>query len=108
MTKIMDYVCIAWQARPSLTGMNTHPLTLAPGQHWTTRRAGRLLVRCHAGILWITTPGDVRDHVLRTGESLRLDDARGILIGALTPATLDLTSPTPLPDARHAAQAIPG
>lgn len=88
--------------------MNTHPVTLASGQHWSTARAASLIVRCHAGTLWVTTHGNHDDHTLQAGESLQLRQSRGILIGALTTATFDITGNLPLSERAHGTQAIPG
>lgn len=88
--------------------MNTHPITLAPGQHWSTPAAATLTVRCHAGMLWITTRDSRDDHILQAGDCLQLQQGRDILIGALTPATLDITSNLPLPGKAHGTQAISG
>ncbi len=107
-TKIIAYICISTQVLITLTGMNTQPLFLAPGQHWSTRQHGSLTVRCHAGTLWITLPGQLHDHVLQAGDSLRLQQARDALIGALTPATLDLISTHAFTEARHAHTPISG
>ncbi len=90
--------------------MKTYAITLAPGQHWLVRQAAMLTVRCHTGTLWITArdriTGPARDHVLQAGDSLQLQQPREVLIGALTPATLDITS-TPAHSGRpHGTQAI--
>lgn len=88
--------------------MNTHPITLASGQHWSAPAATTLTVRCHAGTLWITTRDSRDDHILQAGECLALQSGRDILIGALTPATLDITSNLPLPGKAHGTPAISG
>jgi hypothetical protein len=45
-------------------------------------------IECTSGSLWITQDGDLRDIVLRAGESFRLDRSGTALISALTDARL--------------------
>lgn len=88
--------------------MNTLPLTLATGQHWSAGRARSLALRCHTGTLWVTLRGEAGDHILQAGDSLRLTGVRDILIGALAPTTLDITSEHLATETGHGYSAIPG
>lgn len=87
--------------------MNTQPITLQPGQHWSPRdawfRRRKLTLRCYGGTLWITGRGVAGDHLLRAGDSLTVHDARGLLVAAVatgaavTAATFDVTGTGLLP-----------
>ena len=69
MTKYAAYICMANPRTPKLSVMNTQPITLNPGQHWSPRdawfRRRALTLRCHRGTLWITGGGVAGDHLLR-------------------------------------------
>lgn len=62
------------------------------GQTWT--------VRCRAGLLWITSEGELHDWVLRPGESLEFSGT-ALLIGALRDSEMQLApapaAPRPVP-----------
>ncbi|HEX4985973.1 MAG TPA: DUF2917 domain-containing protein [Burkholderiales bacterium] len=50
-------------------------------------------VQCRAGSLWITQEGDVRDTVIREGETLTIRKAGRTLIGAIGESKLTLLGP---------------
>lgn len=48
-------------------------------------------VSCRSGLIWITREGDLRDWVLRAGESAEFPGTQ-LLIGALRPSEVELTA----------------
>ena len=63
-------------------------------------RLGRLpgrRIACLSGIAWLTLDGDVRDIVLRPGESFDIDRDSPVLVCALNggPARVELGAPAP-------------
>ncbi len=45
---------------------------------------------CDSGILWVTQPGDLEDHVLHTGEKLTVTNRGKVLIEAMQDADFRL------------------
>ena len=52
-------------------------------------------IGCHDGVLWITQDNDPRDIVLQAGESFTPQVHQRVLIYAIKPSILALTSPRP-------------
>ena len=53
-------------------------------------RAWGLAVRCERGSVWITQDGDLRDVILRTGETWALNGDVTVLVSAINSATVRL------------------
>ena len=54
------------------------------------------LVRCLEGTLWVTQDGDRDDHVLRVGETMRIDRDGPTVVQAMTGSRLAVCAPEPL------------
>ena len=54
------------------------------------------LVRCLAGSLWVTQDGDRDDHLLRVGESMRIERDGPTVVQAMTGSRLAVCAPEPL------------
>jgi hypothetical protein len=60
-------------------------LHLRKGQLASLGADARVL-RCRAGVVWVTREGDARDYVLRTGEELRLEKGGRVVVQAILDA----------------------
>ncbi|WP_224362804.1 EamA family transporter [Hyalangium versicolor] len=70
-------------------------VSLAPGSLWKHRaHAGEHVLTCHAGQVWLTREGDATDHILRAGESLRMEKPGLVVVQALRPAHFELSRDT--------------
>ena len=47
---------------------------------------GARLLRCRAGVVWVTREGDARDYILATGEDLRLEGRGRVVVQAILDA----------------------
>lgn len=62
--------------------MNTTCTDLPADRHLRLPPSARYRVHCLAGLVWVTTGKDLRDHVLRAGES-REFEGEALVVGAL-------------------------
>lgn len=51
------------------------------------------LVFVHAGMVWLTQEGDALDHVVKGGQSLRIDCDGPVCIEALRPTLISISAP---------------
>jgi hypothetical protein len=81
----------------------SHTLVALPrGTLWSQPvRLSGLTLTCHEGWIWLTREGDMMDHVLTAGRSVRLDGPGLVVVQALRTARFSLghepVSPAPLP-----------
>jgi hypothetical protein len=82
-------------------------MTLARGALWSHRmRSSGLTLTCQEGGVWLTREGDVEDHVLSAGDTLRLDTPGLVVVQALSSARFELSPEPQGQDARpHVAVA---
>lgn len=77
------------QIRSSFDG----ELTLAPGSLWTHRSRGRgLTFTLQEGSVWLTREGDPADHVLSAGETRHIHGRGRVVVQALEPARLRVST----------------
>jgi hypothetical protein len=65
---------------------DTTPLTLAARQLFVVPDAGVVRIVCTAGCLWLTLDHDVRDIILRPGDSFEENAPRRAIVYALEPS----------------------
>ena len=65
-------------------------VALQKGQTMRLEHGNALRIFCCEGSLWLTRDGDIRDVVLRQGQSLRFEGTCGILLSAFEPAKFSL------------------
>jgi hypothetical protein len=65
-------------ARP--TAAHSERVSLASGQVISRELRAGTQVRCEAGVLWLTLPGDTRDYVLKAGQSLTLPRSGKVVV----------------------------
>lgn len=82
--------------------LNTTPVCLAENQALTVSRGKGSLISCLRGTVWITQHDDLRDIVLASGESFRLDRKGPALVWALAASSVEMR-PAPLPRPTGAA-----
>lgn len=68
----------------SLTWLPEHPVefSLMAGGHLSFSAAQAVEIRCIAGSLWITREGDLRDHLIDTGQTVWIEPPGKTVIGA--------------------------
>ncbi|MBL8832100.1 MAG: DUF2917 domain-containing protein [Rhodospirillales bacterium] len=75
-----------------------HRISLSAGRYAVLEDARGTRVACADGTLWITQHADLRDIVLRDGESFVVDRDAKVIVHAISDATFALVSP-PVPAA---------
>lgn len=60
------------------------------------------------GLVWVTQERDARDHIVRPGESFRLERDGVVIFHALRPSQLTLTAPVPAQYARRIVLSLAG
>ena len=70
--------------------LNQNGICLKPNQVVTVRGGlGRTIV-CHSGSVWVTQDGDLRDVILRAGESFTLDRKGPAMLQAFAPGSISI------------------
>lgn len=67
---------------------NDYRITLRPNRMLRLRDGRNLVVGVDTGTVWLTQDGDVRDIILRAGESFRVDRDGTVLVQALNDAAV--------------------
>lgn len=83
----------------------TLPRQLAKGEILRLSHAAGRAVVCLQGSLWVTEEADSKDHVLESGQCLRLQRPGTTLLMALAPTRLRITAAHANPDRRAGAVA---
>jgi hypothetical protein len=73
--------------------LNQNGLCLKPKQVLTIRGGLGHSIVCHSGTVWLTQDGDVRDIILRAGESFRLEHKGPALLQAIEAGAISITRP---------------
>jgi hypothetical protein len=73
--------------------LNQNGLCLKPKQVLTIRGGLGHTVVCHSGTVWVTQDGDVRDIILRAGESFTLERKGPALLQAIEQGAISITRP---------------
>jgi uncharacterized protein (AIM24 family) len=69
---------------------NDYRITLQPNRLLRLRDGRDVVVGVDAGTVWLTQDGDMRDIILRAGESFRVDRDGTVLLQALDDAAVRL------------------
>ncbi|RMF46101.1 MAG: DUF2917 domain-containing protein [Deltaproteobacteria bacterium] len=67
-------------------------LLLAKGEILSLDNHRTTVVYCLDGLLWLTRPGDSRDHLLRPGQQFSLKTSARVVVMALETGRLELRS----------------
>jgi uncharacterized protein (AIM24 family) len=67
---------------------NDYRITLRPNRMLRLRDGRNLVVGVDTGTVWLTQDGDVRDIILRAGDSFRVDRDGTVLLQALNDAAV--------------------
>jgi hypothetical protein len=70
--------------------MTARHILIKPREHRVLTAAEAGGVRILSGEVWLTRHGDRDDHILRQGDSMRIEGPGGVLVGALTPALIEV------------------
>jgi hypothetical protein len=70
--------------------LNQNGICLKPNQLVTVRGGLGKTVVCHSGSVWVTQDGDLRDVILRPGESFTLDRKGPALLQAFAPGSISI------------------
>ncbi len=56
---------------------------LAKDKAMTLPQRNAIVIKCHAGMLWLTIAGDAGDYFLSTGESITCQKDRAVVVEAM-------------------------
>jgi hypothetical protein len=76
-------------------------VALQKGQAMRLEHGNASRIFCCEGSLWLTRDGDIRDVVLRQGQSLTFEGKCGILLSAFEPAKFSLRKGSPSSERKH-------
>jgi len=89
-----------------LVGGGETELSLEQGGLWThPLRLEGLRLSCREGLVWLTREGDREDHVLKPGEALQVEGPGRVVVQALRPAHLCVSS-TPASEASRRREGL--
>jgi hypothetical protein len=70
-------------------------MELAKGNLLNIGRIPGAVIRVEEGAIWLTQECDIADHVLRAGESRRLEGRGTAIVTALKDSSFQIVAPTP-------------
>jgi hypothetical protein len=75
--------------------LNSSTITLAPASVLAVQDGAGTRIRCLSGVLWVTQEGELKDSIVRAGDTLILHKPGRTVISALDAASLTLVRPAP-------------